>query len=93
MRDIYTIKDNFKRYENVSSTLVIEGKIDSPEYTIFIPTFKRASTLETSVKSAIEQMGEHNYEIVVINNDPEGVSGDTPDILRNFNSLSLSKVL
>lgn len=86
MRDIYTLKDNYKRYEHVSSTLVIEGKVEAPEYTIFIPTFKRASTLEISVNSAINQMGDHNYEIVVINNDPEGTTGDTPDLLRSLNS-------
>lgn len=84
MRDFYELQDNFKRYAHVPSTLVVEGKTDDPEYTIFIPTYKRAATLGVSVESAIKQFGDLKYEIIVINNDPEGTTGETPELLRNF---------
>ena len=84
MRDFYEFRDNFTTYKHVKSDLIIAGKVDRPDISIFIPTYKRAETLKVSIESAINQLGDHNYEIIVVNNDPEGVHGDTKDLLEEL---------
>ena len=84
MRDFYEFRDNFKTYKHVKSELIFSGKVDKPDISIFIPTYKRAETLKVSIESAINQIGDHDYEILVVNNDPEGVNGDTKDLLEEL---------
>lgn len=84
MRDIYTFEDNFKKYNAVSSKCVIKGAIDNPEISIFIPTFKRTQTIVETIRSALDQFGNVNYEIVIVNNDPEGCKGDTRNLIESF---------
>ena len=72
MRDIYKSKNSFKKFQSVNSQLIISGKVDEPDITVFIPTYKRVDTLLVSINSVINQIGEYNYEMIIINNDPEG---------------------
>lgn len=85
MRDFYTNVDNFKAYSNVKSNLIINGNVDDPKFTIFIPTYKRSDTLKTTIESAINQIGADSYEIVIVNNDPSGVSGSIKELVESFN--------
>lgn len=85
MRDIYQHFDNFEKYRDVKSDLVIEGKVDNPMLTIFIPTYKRANTLETTIKSVITQKTDYAFEIVIINNDPEEGHSETEELIERIN--------
>ncbi|MCR5532191.1 MAG: glycosyltransferase [Lachnospiraceae bacterium] len=90
MRDIYLPIDNFITCKRVNSIPVILSEVESPDYTIFIPTYKRASTLKTTIESAINQECTENYEIVIINNDPEGVNGETRELIESFRDKRIS---
>lgn len=85
MRDIHTFEDNFKKYHAVNSKCVIKGTVNHPDISIFIPTYKRTDTIVETIKSALEQIGEINYEIVIVNNDPNGNKGDTRDLIESLN--------
>ena len=86
MRDFYEFRDSFAAYANVRSDQVLAGNAEHPDITIFIPTYKRTDTLKDTVESAIGQIGETNYEILIVNNDPAGVSGKVKDLLQSFRS-------
>ena len=86
MRDFYEYRDKIKTYKNVKSVLAVEGKIEKPDITIFIPTYKRAETLMVSVESAINQVGNYNYEILIVNNDPDGINGNSRELVENLNN-------
>lgn len=86
MRDIYSFVNSIDQYDHVPVQKVLEGNIENPEITIFIPTYKRSSTLKVAIESALNQMGTVEYEIVVVNNDPSGISGETKEFLENYHS-------
>lgn len=85
MRDIYQYYDNFEKYKDVKSDLVIEGNIKNPLLTIFIPTYKRANTLETTIKSIITQKTDYAFEIVIVNNDPEEGYNESKELIERIN--------
>ena len=66
MRDIYQYYNNFEKYKDVKSNLVINGMVTNPELSIFVPTYKRASTLEVTLKSVINQQTNVVYEIIIV---------------------------
>ncbi len=85
MRDIYSYYNNFRKYESVTTTCIKEGKVRQPELSIFIPTYKRTDTIVDTIKSAIEQKGDYNYEIIIISNDPESDVSTIEELLKRFN--------
>lgn len=78
--DFFLIENNFKEIEEVKSEK-IQGDTSSklPLVSIVIPTYKRVSTLRETLDSAIRQTGNHNYEILVVDNNPE--RGDETELL------------
>ena len=67
------MSNHFERYKNVKSNLII-GKEDpnaAPLVTIAIPTYKRAKYLKEAIDSALNQKDFHDYEVIVVDNDPE----------------------
>lgn len=69
--DIFTIKDNFKVYSHVDSILIKKSKVEHPEITFFVPTYKRVSTLRETLDSILNQDGDYKYEILLLDNNPE----------------------
>lgn len=55
-------------------------KISEPFFSIIMPVYNRASLLETSIKSVINQQF-HNFELLCIN---DGSTDDSIDILRQY---------
>ena len=78
--DFFLIENNFKEIEGVKSEK-IQGDISSklPLVSIVIPTYKRVSTLRETLDSVIRQTGNHNYEILVVDNNPE--RGDETELM------------
>ena len=77
MNDIYYPENNFEQYRSVPTECVIKGSVAAPEISIFIPTYKRADTIADTIASALEQVDSVPYEIVIVDNDPSGASGET----------------
>lgn len=67
--DYFEYEDNFKKYKDIKSNLIIEGKIKKPKVTIAIPTYKRIDLLKEALLSAINQEGFNDYNIIVVDND------------------------
>ena len=89
MRDIYKFTDNFEKYKSVPSKCIIKGEVTNPEISIFIPTYKRAETIAETISSALNQIGTSLYEVVIVNNDPDGETCDTREIIESYNDKRL----
>ena len=70
--DLFRYKNNFQTYEHVPSISIMESLSNSvPITTIAIPTYKRPKLLIEALNSAINQENFQDYEILVVDNDPE----------------------
>ena len=86
MTDIYSFQNSIEKYQAIESIPVIKGTINNPVISIFIPTYKRAETLKMTIESALQQQGESEYEIVIVNNDPNGIDNEVFDLLNSYHS-------
>lgn len=70
--DNFEICDNFKKTEGVESILIKDAEIDiQPIVSVCIPTYKRADSLKSTILSAVHQIGINDYNIIVVDNNPE----------------------
>lgn len=83
MEDFFDYHDNFHDIKEVKSNLIL-GEKDRKrrKITIAIPTYKRPELLEVSLKSAVEQKGFYDFEVIVIDNDPD--STETKKVVEKF---------
>lgn len=70
--DIYQFRDSFGDHRQVGCLQIVTTTVKVPTFSIIIPAYKRADTLETAIRSALAQDFKGAYEVVIINNDPEG---------------------
>jgi len=85
--DFFENIDCFKIYNHVDSILIL-GKIkpDIKKVTIAIPTYKRPHLLKDALYSAINQEGYIDYDILIIDNEPEfDKVTETEQVVRSFN--------
>ena len=74
MNNIFEYKDSLSVIEKVQSINVwgIEKKTQNePLFTIAIPTYKRATLLEKAIESALNQKECDDYNVIVVDNNPE----------------------
>lgn len=70
--DFYKYVDCFARTEHIPTTCIFNGTThQDADITIIIPTFKRIDTLEETLESALNQVGYEDYQIFVVDNNPE----------------------
>lgn len=74
MEDVFENRDSIKLVQRVKSINVygvdkLKDKI--PLFTIAIPTYKRINTLAEALDSALTQEGYDDYNIIVVDNNPE----------------------
>lgn len=65
------IIDNFKEIENIPVIKIKEARNALPFFTIAIPTYKRAELLKETLNSALLQKGNIDYNVLVVDNNPE----------------------
>ena len=87
--DYFGDENNFKKYENIKSNLIIEGKVKNPKITIAIPTYRRVELLKEALLSAINQKEYSNYNIIVIDND-DSENRDVEKMILALNSEKVS---
>lgn len=79
---LFNSNNSFEKYKEVSSTLY--GKrVDNPDISIMIPTYKRAEMLEKAIKSVLNQETKYKYELVVVDND-DSPSTKALDVVKKF---------
>lgn len=88
--NLFNLDDNFAATAHIMSIPIIKSKLDFvPKVTIAIPTYKRTELLKESIDSAINQINYSNYEIIVVDNDPER-NCTTERLLLTLNEPRLS---
>lgn len=88
--DFFRIVDNFAKTKNIKSACIIESRLDFvPKITIVIPTFKRANLLKEAIDSALNQIDYSDYDVIVVDNDPER-NCETEELLMTYNESCLS---
>jgi hypothetical protein len=64
-------RDGFIKFKQIQTDLVWgNNNGDHPLITIAIPTYKRPLLLQEAVKSALSQITNVPFEVIVIDNDP-----------------------
>lgn len=82
--------DNFAKTAHIPSISIFESILDkNPEITIAIPTYKRADLLKEALDSAINQVDYTNYDIIVVDNNPER-GCETEKLMMSYNNPMLS---
>lgn len=89
--DIYKFRNSFEDHKHVPCRQMIKGTVENPVFSIVIPAYKRAETLETAVKSALSQDFKGPYEVIVVNNDPAGKEEENA-VFRLIKKISDSRV-
>ena len=70
--DYFKYVDNLAKTAHIASVPIFESKLDFiPEITIAIPTYKRTDLLKEALDSALNQINFDNYEVIVVDNNPE----------------------
>ncbi|OWK71254.1 glycosyltransferase [Pedobacter sp. AJM] len=88
--DFFKIEDNFAKTKNITSISLIQSKLSfEPQITIAIPTYKRADLLRDTLDSAINQIEFIEYDIVVVDNNPER-GCETEKLMNFYNNPRLS---
>lgn len=90
--DFFKYVDNFAKYKNVKSSLII-GEIDGnkrPLITIAIPTYKRPKLLKEAIDSALDQVGFDDYEVIIVDNDDTfEIKSETQKLIESYDSDKL----
>lgn len=88
--DFFKYVDNFAKTAHIPSIPIFESKLEYiPEITIAIPTYKRADLLKEAIDSAINQVDYFNYDIIVVDNNPER-GCETEKLMMSYNNPKIS---
>jgi glycosyltransferase involved in cell wall biosynthesis len=87
--EILDSEDQFLKSAPIESRLVVDGPmVGRPRFSIMIPTFQRPDLLREAISSALDQVTEILYEVVVVDNDTT-MADKTDRIVREFNNARL----
>lgn len=71
VNEMMALHDCNQRYEHVQSILIYgPEERENVKYSIVIPTYKRVETLKDAIRSSLNQDGEYDYNIIVVDNNP-----------------------
>lgn len=73
IKQLYNDRDNMEETTKTPSVCIFswDEKRSIPKYTIAIPTYNRTDLLKYALESSIHQEGFDDYEILVVDNNPE----------------------
>ena len=72
IKKLYCDNDNMQETAQTPSFCIKSfGDYNIPQYTIAIPTFNRVDLLKLAIDSAVNQDDFSDYEILVVDNNPE----------------------
>lgn len=88
--DFSKIGDYFSLHESIPSICIMKGKSNvGVKYSITIPTYKRADLLRETLDSCLAQSGYNNYDIIVVDNNPER-NDETEILMKLYQGTSVS---
>jgi glycosyltransferase len=81
--------NNLEKHADVSSILIFDSKLNlTPKISIVIPTYKRTGLLKKAIDSAIGQKDFLDYEIIVVDDNPERYC-ETENLMAAYKSNNL----
>jgi len=87
-KGFFDYQDNFARIKHVKAIPSPENPVrHKRKVTIAIPTYKRPELLEHALESALGQTDFDNYEVIVVDNDPE--ENNVLEVIRKFQRENL----
>lgn len=87
-RDFLEKKDYFQNHKNIRSELRFgsQDKLNSPLVTIVMPIYRHpVRCLKRALISALDQKGNYDYQILITDDDADGINGNK-DIIQELNS-------
>lgn len=88
--NFFEIVDNFAKTKDIKSICIFKSDIDFvPKVTIAIPTFKRVDLLKEAIESALNQIDYTNYDVIVVDNNPER-DCETEQLLDTYKNSKIS---
>lgn len=86
----FKIINNFEKTENIKSIKIVNSNLNfKPKVTIAIPTYKRPDLLNEAISSALNQIEYEQYDIIVVDNDPQRRCS-TENLMFNYNNNRIS---
>lgn len=91
MNNIFEYHNSFEKNDAFPSNLIWGdyANCPNPVVSIIIPTYKRLDTLETSFRSALLQDCSFEYEIVLVDNNPDAEDSSVLKIVETFNAKNV----
>ena len=88
MTPMLEFKNSFLQFQQVRSELIFDCKLTEPPYiSICIPTYRRPELLSEAIRSALSQITDAPYEIVIVDNEQNAmVSSKVDELLRGLHS-------
>lgn len=82
-------KNQFLKFKHIKSNLIYgkENSVKTPLISIAIPTYKRPLLLKEAIESALNQKDFLDYEVIVVDNNPDSVIEE--EIIKSFNNPKL----
>ncbi|MDR2496776.1 MAG: glycosyltransferase [Tannerellaceae bacterium] len=88
--NFFQYTNNFIKTSHVLSIPILESNLrNKSAVTIAIPTYKRSNLLKITIDSALNQYGYDDYNVIVIDNNPER-NDATEQLLLTYNNSKLS---
>ena len=86
--DFFSAEDQFRKYKDVSSTLLYGHRMENPVISIMIPCYRRTTFLRAAIRSAIRHKTNIPFEIVVVDNTVN--QDDVLFVVNEFDDARLS---
>src|SRR5258707_10814947 len=88
----YAKQGTMSKYAHIASRLLTKsGSSDHIRLTIAIPTYKRATLLRETLQSVQRQTADPaTFEVVVVDNDPEGDDAAAVEMISGFGFCNFS---
>lgn len=88
--NFFSIRNNFIDIQEVESVLISGKRTENCEFSIMIPTYLRNTYLSETIESVLNQDTNVNYEVVIVDNNPNFEDLSTFDIVHRYQSKRLS---
>lgn len=86
--DLLKSENCFYEFQDVKSILKYGTRMSKPELSIMIVAYNRTDFIKEAIMSALGQITEHRYEVVVVDNSDKGNA--IYDVVRNIDDSRLS---
>lgn len=89
-QDFFEIRNNYEGNKDIRSKLVYGNRVKKCDISIMIPTFLRNSYLQEALNSAVSQVTEVDYEIVVVDNNDKFDDNETLSVIEGYDKEKVS---